>query len=50
VETMYSKGGGKNGKHAAVSKAENIAALSNIGLQLFEHEHGSNFRAITSQT
>ncbi|KAF9071948.1 hypothetical protein BDP27DRAFT_1361392 [Rhodocollybia butyracea] len=39
VETMYSKGGGKNGKHAAVSKAEDIAALPNVGLQ-----------AITSQT
>lgn len=50
VEAMYSKGGGKNGKHAAVTKADNVAALSYIGLQLFEHAHGIIFQAITSQT
>lgn len=49
VETMYSKGGGKNGKHGMVSKAENIAALSYIGLQIFEYD-GSAFRTITTQT
>ncbi|KAE9383389.1 hypothetical protein BT96DRAFT_951391 [Gymnopus androsaceus JB14] len=50
VEAMYSKGGGKNGKHAAVTEAENIAALSYIGLQLFKYGHGTTFTASTSQT
>ncbi|KAH7867803.1 uncharacterized protein C8R40DRAFT_1221609 [Lentinula edodes] len=50
VEALYSKGGGKNGKHAAVMKADNIAAVSYIGLQLFEHCYDAKFHAITSQT
>jgi hypothetical protein len=34
---MYSKGGGKNRKHESVSESSNISALSNIGVQVFEH-------------
>ncbi|KAJ3765163.1 hypothetical protein FB446DRAFT_795330 [Lentinula raphanica] len=49
VEAMYTKGGGKNGKHSSVTRAENIAALSYIGLQLFQHIHASTFRATQTQ-
>jgi hypothetical protein len=38
---MYSKGGGKHGKHAAITDSQNLAALSNIVVQLFEpHSNG----------
>ncbi|KAJ7197398.1 hypothetical protein GGX14DRAFT_374942, partial [Mycena pura] len=36
VEALYSKTGGKNGKHAAVTSASKIAAISYIGAQIFE--------------
>ncbi|KAJ3833288.1 hypothetical protein F5878DRAFT_700127 [Lentinula raphanica] len=49
VEAMYAKGGGKNGKHSSVTRAENVAALSYIGLQLFQHVHASTFRATQTQ-
>ena len=41
---MYSKTGGKNGKHAAVTDASNISAISYLGVQVFEHMHGCLFR------
>ncbi|KAJ7205209.1 hypothetical protein GGX14DRAFT_368089 [Mycena pura] len=36
VVALYSRTGGKNGKHAAVTKSSTIAAVSYIGVQLFE--------------
>ncbi|EEB92794.1 hypothetical protein MPER_08647, partial [Moniliophthora perniciosa FA553] len=50
VITCYSKGGGKHGKHCAVTSAENVSALSYIAVQLFEHIHGGIFRPTPSLT
>ena len=41
---IYSKTGGKNGKHAAVTDASNISATSYLGVQVFEYMHGRLFR------
>ncbi|KAF9076320.1 hypothetical protein BDP27DRAFT_1534327 [Rhodocollybia butyracea] len=45
VLTMYSKGGGKHGKHAAVTTSVIISALSYIVVQLYEHSHTGQFRS-----
>jgi hypothetical protein len=37
VIALYSKSTGKGSKHAAVSDADNVNALSNIMLQVYEH-------------
>jgi hypothetical protein len=42
---MYSKTGGKNGKHAAVTDSSAISAISYLGLQVFEKYHGDHFSA-----
>ena len=34
----------KNGKHAAVTDASNISAVSYLGVKVFEHMHGRLFR------
>ena len=44
VIAIYSKTGGKNTKHAAVTDASNISAISYLGVQVFEHMHGCLFR------
>jgi hypothetical protein len=44
VIALYSKTGGKNGKHAAVTDASNISAISYMAVQVFEHMHGRQFR------
>ena len=41
---IYSKTGGKNGKHAGVTDASNISAVSYLAVQVFEHMHGRIFR------
>ena len=43
---MYAKTGGKNGRHGDVTDSLNIMAVSNIPTQVFEHNLGSQFRAI----
>ena len=50
VITLLSKTGGKNGMHAAITDSSNIAAVSNIGMQLFEHMYGREFRVIPEAT
>ncbi|KAF7335860.1 hypothetical protein MSAN_02332500 [Mycena sanguinolenta] len=50
VEALYSKGGGKNGKHSAVTDHDNISAFSYIGVQVFELAHARNFRAFPTAT
>ncbi|KAK7035181.1 hypothetical protein R3P38DRAFT_2772186 [Favolaschia claudopus] len=50
VFEMYSKGGGKYGKHEPVTDSSNISALSKISVQVYEHGHGAQFRAITTAT
>ena len=47
---MSSKTGGKNSTHAAITDSSNIAAVSNIGMQLFEHMYGREFRVIPEAT
>ncbi|KAF8809095.1 hypothetical protein BYT27DRAFT_7188181 [Phlegmacium glaucopus] len=37
VIAIYSKTGGKNGKHAAVTDASNISAVSYLAVQVFTH-------------
>jgi len=49
VRGLYSKTGGKNGKHAGVNDVHNIAAISYLVVQLFELSYGV-FRAVTSRT
>jgi len=41
---LYSKTGGKNRKHAAVTDASNISAISYMAVQVFEHMHSRQFR------
>jgi len=37
VLALYSKTGGKNGKHSSVSESSNVAAISYMAVQVFEH-------------
>ena len=37
VVGLYSKTGGKNGKHGSVSESSNISAISYMAVQAFEH-------------
>jgi hypothetical protein len=46
VLAIYAKSGGKAGKHSWVSDSSNIAAVSNIPVQLFDHILGVQFCAI----
>ncbi|KAJ6563457.1 hypothetical protein B0H10DRAFT_2115287, partial [Mycena sp. CBHHK59/15] len=50
VFAMHSKGGGKYGKHEAVTDSSNISALSKISVQLFQNIHGPQFRSIPTST
>lgn len=43
VLSIYSKGGGKGGKHCLVPEVQNITAASNIAVQVFEHHFGLHF-------
>ncbi|KAF8172221.1 hypothetical protein K438DRAFT_1851749 [Mycena galopus ATCC 62051] len=45
VDALYSKGGGKNGKHGNVTEHHNISALSYLIVQVFELTHARTFRA-----
>jgi hypothetical protein len=47
---MYQKGGGKNGKHAAVNTADNIAALSRIGVQVYSCAFSTQFTIHSNPT
>lgn len=47
---MNAKTGGKNGKHAAIVEASNVAAVSYIGLQVFEQTHIDNLFTPTTET
>ncbi|KAF8225333.1 hypothetical protein L208DRAFT_1050423, partial [Tricholoma matsutake] len=43
VIAIYSKTGGKNRKHAGITDASNISAVSYLAVQVFEHMHGHIF-------
>ncbi len=47
---MYSKSGGKNGNHAAVTEASNVSALSYLGLQVYENDYENQFTSIAEST
>jgi hypothetical protein len=47
---MYSKGAGKGGKHSWVNKETNIASVSNVSVQLWEHWTNRDFRSIVKNT
>ena len=44
VIALYSKTGGKNGKHAAVTESSNISGLSYVGLQVFKNMLNCQFQ------
>jgi hypothetical protein len=46
LTAIYAKSGGKAAKHSWVSDSSNIAAVSNIPVQLFDHVLGVQFCAI----
>ena len=50
VIALYSKGDGKNGKHAAILNVSNVAAISYIGVQVFQRMHHQIFCPVTSST
>ncbi|KAJ6555722.1 hypothetical protein B0H10DRAFT_2122627 [Mycena sp. CBHHK59/15] len=50
IIALYSKGGGKNGKHNAIERHHNISAVSYLGVQVFEHSYGRQFREIPQAT
>jgi hypothetical protein len=50
VVLLCSKTGGKNGMHATITDSSHIGAVSNIGVQLFEHMYGRKFRVIPEAT
>lgn len=46
VKSIYAKTGGKNGRHINVTDSSNIMAISYLVVQIFEHQLGTQFRAI----
>ncbi|KAF8222355.1 hypothetical protein L208DRAFT_1323121, partial [Tricholoma matsutake] len=46
VLSMYSKTGGKNGKHAWVASATHITSVLYIPMQVFEHMHSQQVHAV----
>ncbi|KAF8224221.1 hypothetical protein L208DRAFT_1075266, partial [Tricholoma matsutake] len=50
VTALYSKTGGKNGKHESVSDSSNICAVSNVAVQIFEYMYGRQFCSIPEAT
>jgi hypothetical protein len=47
---MYSKTGGKNGKHSAITESSNIAAVSYLAVQLFQYRLARQFRSVPDMT
>ncbi|KAJ7814952.1 hypothetical protein B0H14DRAFT_2603776 [Mycena olivaceomarginata] len=50
VQAMYSKGGGKHGKHNNIDDHANLSGISHLGTQVYEPFQGCQFRAITEAT
>jgi hypothetical protein len=49
VVALYTKTG-KNGKHSAINESSNIAAVSYLAVQLFQHRLGPQFRSVPDAT
>ena len=47
---MYSKTGGKNGKHSAITESSSIAAVSYLAVQLFQYRLARQFRSVPDAT
>jgi hypothetical protein len=47
---MYSKTGGKNTKHSAITESSSIAAISYLGVQLFQYHLARQFRSVPDGT
>jgi hypothetical protein len=47
---MYSKTGGKNGKHSAITELSSIAAVSYLSVQLFRYRIGRQFHSVSDPT
>ena len=47
---MYSKGGGKNGKHGAVTRVDSVATVSYFAVQIFEQQFRALFTPIPGVT
>ncbi|KAF8167513.1 hypothetical protein B0H34DRAFT_854442 [Crassisporium funariophilum] len=50
VIALYSKTGGKNGKHSWINESSTIAAISYMAVQVFEHMHAQQFRSVPAAT
>ena len=50
VISLSLKTSGKNSMHTTITDSSNIAAVSNIGMQLFEHMYGCKFQVIPEAT
>ncbi|KAG8700389.1 hypothetical protein FRC08_004733 [Ceratobasidium sp. 394] len=50
VLTLYSKGGGKAGKHGWVNNQKNLGSVSNLLVQLWEHWMDHDFRSVPKGT
>ncbi|KAF8150905.1 hypothetical protein B0H34DRAFT_156021 [Crassisporium funariophilum] len=50
VIALYSKTGGKNGKHSSVTESSNISAISYLAVQVFKHMYAQQFRSIPAAT
>ncbi|KAF8224850.1 hypothetical protein L208DRAFT_1308751 [Tricholoma matsutake] len=46
VLSMYSKTGGKNGKHAWIPSATHVTSVSYLPMQVFEYMHSRQFHAV----
>ena len=46
MKSIYAKTGCKNGRHSDVTDSSNIMAISYIAAQVFEHQLGTQFRAM----
>ena len=47
---MYSKTGGKNGKHSAIMESSSIAAVSYLSVQLFRYHIALQFHSVSDVT
>ena len=47
---LYSKTGGKNGKHSSVGESSNISAISYLAVQVLEHMYARQFRSVPAAT
>ncbi|EDR02852.1 uncharacterized protein LACBIDRAFT_307999 [Laccaria bicolor S238N-H82] len=50
VVAMYSKTGGKNRKHSAITESSTIPAVSYLGVQLFQYRMARQFRSVPDAT